>query len=176
MQFALGALSASCIALIIAIAIVSARFKRTNRRFSVLDINIEQLTREISRMSEILKKFPAPVQNVIHLGLKDGRVTTNLSQAKLAIRPEDFQIRADKLKEQLLRRLETEGHEDIGTRAYCILDHAGMSPILNSQSFAEAKAALVRLLINGDNEATRRFLETLAESVAEAFTPPTSNA
>lgn len=141
MQLALGFLIATCIALAIALYIT---------------------------WTKLNSKTPIKVQNVIHLGLKDGRITTGLTPTTLSVRPEDFQVRADKLREALMKQFETEDHPDISVRAYCILKQAGVREMLDPKSASEAEKVLTRLLVNEDSDAVRRFLETLADSIANA--------
>ncbi len=108
MQFALGALTVLSIGLAIALRMA---IKKANER------------------------KPATT-NIIHLGLKNADITiAGLEPVTLALRPGEFQVRVDKLTEKLIHGLATKQHADVGTRAYCILDHAGMQEILSSQTF-----------------------------------------
>jgi hypothetical protein len=180
MQFLIGFLTALCLTLITFIVVIVRKF---NLRVSELSDNFDgtaamvgdrvvKIMKIVLELQRTVANLPPTVQNVIHLGLKDGQVTTGLAPATLSIRPEDFQIRADKLREKLLHGFETEKHPDTGTLAYCILDHAGVDEMLDGKSWTEAKEALTRLLSNGDMDATKRFLETLADSVANATALP----
>lgn len=129
--------------------------------FKQIDKILSELELIYQRVSE-----PRPT-NIIHLGLKNAKVDVGLKDVKLSIRPEDFQVRADKLYAKLLDGLATRTHPSTGTLAYCILDHAGIYDIMDSGSIQEVKKALTRLLNNGDEEAIKHFLETLADSVAK---------
>ncbi|MEK7147856.1 MAG: hypothetical protein AAB758_01005 [Patescibacteria group bacterium] len=156
MQFVLGALSVVCLGLIVVWAWLVVNL---NRRFAHIDTNLEEVLKAVA-------KIPAPVTNVIHLGLRKVEARTGLIPASLSLRPEDFQVQADKLYVRLTNGLRVKNHPDVGVNAYCILKHAGLDHILDGPSWREAQEALTRLLNNEDDEATKRFLRTLADSVA----------
>ncbi|MCX6786993.1 MAG: hypothetical protein NTY93_00475 [Candidatus Kaiserbacteria bacterium] len=128
-------------------------------------IGLSLAVKEIDLLRKKIANF-LPVVNIIHLGLKNSEMTTKLVPVTLSIRPEDFRIRADKLRDKLLEGLATKKHPDTGTRAYCILSHAGFEEYVESKSRGEIQEALTRHLLNGDDEATKRFIETVADSVA----------
>lgn len=102
---------------------------------------------------------------VIQLGLKDNSLTTGVEAKKLHVNPADFVINKDKLRERLLDAFKKKEHPDISTLAYCILAHAGLYELLDSDSAASLKKALTRLLNNGNERATISFLNTIADSV-----------
>lgn len=159
MQFILGALSVLC-----GILCVGIVWMRSN-----INSKFDSISKDLRQINTMILTMPKSVQNIIHLGLRDGRVTTGLIPATISIRPEDFQIRADKLREKLLEALENESHPNTGTLAYCILNRGGIYEMLESKSAQESQKALARLLNNNEKEATKRFLETLAESVSHAI-------
>ncbi len=92
----------------------------------------------------------------------------------MSINPIDFKISANKLREKLLKEFETEDHPDISTRAFCILQQAGARDAMENESASKVQKALTRLLVNEDDDATRTFLVTIADSVAAATMPVTS--
>ena len=74
------------------------------------------------------------------------------------------------LKESLSRALSSAQHEDVGTRAYMILSRSGMDEFLdevNDTARLEAKKLLTQHLVNGDGEATKKFLSDLVDAVVE---------
>ncbi len=161
MAFALGAMMAFSTTLVIVLVFAWVKYNSLNGKLADIQKTIASLPLTAQSV----------VQNIIHLGMKDGRVNTDLTPVTLSIRPEDFLIRADKLCEKLLHGLATESHPNTSTLAYCVLKHAGLDNMLDGQSWGEAQKALTRLLTNGDDEATQRFLSTLASSIAHATVP-----
>jgi hypothetical protein len=104
------------------------------------------------------------------LKLKDAKIAEiGLGSAKNLVSPEDFKINAAKLRTKLVHGLETKNHSDVGTLAWTILNHAGFENYVESDSRKEIEKALTRLLINGDSDATRRFLESVADSVCASI-------
>ncbi len=158
MQFLLGVLATLCVGFGVALLWTRLEIKG---KFDRISTDLQQVKDRIATM-------PKSVQNIIHLGLKDSRMETGLVPATLSIRPEDFQVQADKLYERLLSGLGTKKHPDLGTRAWSILNHAGIDEVVDGDSRHEAQSALTRLLINSDEEATKNFLRTLADSVCQA--------
>lgn len=157
MQFALGALTVLCVVLIVALMWVARKVLPQLREVSV---NLDQVWKELS-------KLPAPVQNIIHLGLKDGQVTSGIAPVGLSIRPEDFKVNVERLYANMLKTLQEEpGYDrDPPTAAFCVIKHSGLRDMLDHKSAGEAEKALTRLLVNGDDEVVKRFLRTLADSV-----------
>lgn len=159
MQFALGALTVLCLVLIIALRHIWAKLNKSETSFETLNTRVNELF-------SLIQNQPPTSQNIIHLGLKDSQVTVGLDSAvAIPIKPEDFRIREEKLREKLLNGLATKKHPDTETQAWCILEHVGFKAYVDDKSRTEAQKALTRLLLNGDDDATRRFLETLAHSV-----------
>jgi hypothetical protein len=165
--------------------------KSLDRKFNLLNWNIdsvagivrnvhEDVSKKLNDIQKVVNTLPrssgnrAVTQNIIHLGLKDGRATTDLVPVALAIRPEDFQVNANLLYDALLYQMEEVGKRQKNcpdTWACCIIQNSGIQRLLDNQSFLDAWQALIRLLINGDKEATLRFLRTLADSVANVTAP-----
>ena len=181
MQFAIGFLTALCLALIAILAIVvkfNNKVSNLSKHFdgtaAMVNDRFGKIMQIVLELQTTIANLPPTnlVKNIIHIGLKDSQVTTGLSPAKLSIRPEDFLVHADKLREKLLHGLETEKHPNTGTLAYCILNHAGVDEMVDGKSWTEIQAALTRLLANGDNDAAKRFLETLANSICSAMATP----
>ena len=169
MQFTLGVLSTLCLVLITALAVVMIKLnKKLNKGFEETCWGLGKVMGEVAAVNQTIANLPPTIQNIIHLGIKPGAVETGVEPIKVPVSPTDFIVQADKLREKLLHGLETKNHPDTDTRAYCILDHAGMSAIVESESLLSVRKALTRLLLNGDEDATKRFLETLADSVAAA--------
>ena len=158
MEFSLGVLAALCLALLLQVFWMAKFVVPQMKAFGV----------QVDALAETIGKVPTPVQNVIHLGLKDTGVVTGLAPATLSIRSEDFRVQADKVYQKLVNGLKVKEHPDTGILAYCILRHAGVDNMVNNQSSIELQKALTRLLLNGDDEATKRFLRTLADSVGQA--------
>lgn len=156
MQFIVGVLSTLCL---VSFVVVVWMVLTLNNKIKNLDKNMRVVIRLITKMPN--------AQNVIHLGLKESRVSTELPTTTLSIKPEDFQVKADKLYAKLINGLKVKDHPDTGVRAYCILNHAGIEEMLDGGSRREAQAALTRLLANEDDEAAGRFLKTLADSIAD---------
>lgn len=122
-------------------------------------------------LSAQIRALPPSVQNVIHLGLQESKITTGMTPVSIPINPDDFKIETDTLREKLLEGLKTKKkdfEEDIPTYAFVILNHAGLMKIMDANSRRESEEALIRLLLNGNVDATKRFLEALAESVCQA--------
>jgi hypothetical protein len=140
-----------------------------------LEEQISKLKENLAQLAEQMKNFKVRPQNIIHLGIKPGAITTDMEPTKLSVEPKDFVVRADKLRKNLLNALATKEHPNTGTRAYCILDSAGIGEIIDGASFQNMKNALTRLLINDDREAIVNFLSTLADSVASATIPATDS-
>ncbi len=156
------------ITLCVALAAIVLIYRAQNRK------NVEIIGGMAVRFNEIKDLIKNTPRNVINLSLKGVGVDTKLLPVELPIKPENFVINANKLTEILIGRLKTEKHPDIETRAYCILAHCGLSDILENKSWHESKRALIPLLINGDEEATKTYLKTLAESIcAEMMNPHT---
>jgi hypothetical protein len=171
MQFALGFLVCFSIASIFVIIVMAIDFGRDKNS---LFRRIDQLTDRIQGMDEIIANLPAPVQNLIHLGLKPGALKVDgIESVKLPIDPKTFAINADKFFNLMVYHFEdlTRRRQDADTIAYCITDKSGLGKIVESKSLDDIKQALVRLIINGDNESTKRFLRMLADSVAVGTTP-----
>lgn len=132
------------------------------------------LSEKLAQVNAQLAELRAVPRNVIHLDLKSGGVTTDLTPQSLNIRPEDFVLRTERvlahLREGLVRArsFERVNHRTLPTQAFCIMDQAGLHEILDVRSSLSTKKALVHLLVNGDEDALQRFLETLAESVGPA--------
>ena len=167
--FIIGAVSATCLALIVALATVLAKMKSTKKGLlqSFGELQSEVVS-EMNRLGIKIAQLPVPITNVIHLGLKDGRATTDLLPINLKIKPEDFVLNKVKVLSRLIYGLEKKRQifaDQPETRAYLILDNAGLIHVFDSNSRSEVQKALTRLLINEDDEATKRFLETLAESI-----------
>ncbi len=102
---------------------------------------------------------------IIQLGFKENSLKTDVKETKLSVNAEDFRINKEKLLEKLVDGFKTRTHPQTGTYAYCIMDHAGLYELLDSESTKNLKQALTRLLNNGDDEATLGFLKTIADSV-----------
>jgi hypothetical protein len=162
MQFALGALTVLCFVLIIALRQIWAKYIDLSNSFAATNTRLDNLF-------SMMQNLPPTTQNVIHLGLKDTKVAIGTEVvSELPIKPEDFLIQEEKLCEKLLRGYETRKHPDTGTYAWCILDHVGFHHYVDNKTQTEAQKALTRLLLNGDDEAIRKFLTTLAHSVCAA--------
>lgn len=161
MQFVLGLLSAACVFLAIALVFVLNRSNDIKFRFRKIEDKIETMYGKILTL-------PAPVQNTIHLGFKNPSVEMGLGPVNISIKPEDFKLKANRLREIFIRNLATRPHPDPSTCAYMILDRAGLVQILSGEPWKQTKEALTRLLVNDDEKATERFLVTLADSVAAA--------
>jgi hypothetical protein len=159
MQFALGALSVLSIVLL-------AVIKYGWTKFNQLNLSIDGLYKEIRDVNAVILNLPPT--NIIHLGLKDGRISSGLAPTTLTIRPEDFQINADKLYTELCVQLESTEDREMSIRAYSLLNRAGLENILDSKSRREADAALTRLFINGDTDGAKKFLRVLADSINQA--------
>ena len=167
MQFILGALTVACVLLVIlALAFYKCWVQASDTSDQYNDL--------FNRMGEILQKIEnlQPVQNIINLGLKDGRLTTDITPLIMSVDPKGFVVKADKLKKILLQHLADVNNGDKSIKAYCITARSGIRNILDNKSVNEVDKALTRLLINEDEEATKRFLETLADSVASATETP----
>ena len=141
-----------------------------------------ELKSRCDKLAEQIKDLPQPVQNVIHLGIKPEEVKVGIEPIKMSVNPEDFKINADRLHELLV-----ENYMEVGKRqkdnveiwSYCILANAGVEKIIDYDSLKEIRQSLIRLLINGDDNAMKRFLRILADSVAAtttAVSPATSSA
>lgn len=156
MEFINGVLTALCV--VLAALVVWGR--------NHLLLKLAEIHKNMAAINETVAKMPV-VQNVIHLGLKEGRFKTGVAATRLPIRPEDFQVNAEKLYNRLVHGLKVKDHDDVGVRAYCIFNHAGLPDILEGGSKREAEKALTRLLINADEEAIKRFFRTIADSVSE---------
>jgi hypothetical protein len=164
MQFVLGALTMLCLALTIALWHVWAKFNKMNGLYGGVNTRLDNLF-------SLIQNLPPTHQNVIHLGLKDSKVDVGLDPAvNLPVKPEDFRIKVEKLREKLLHGFETKQHPDTETQAWCILEHAGFRAYVESNSRSEIQKGLTRLLLNGDDEATKRFLETVANSICQVPT------
>jgi hypothetical protein len=127
-----------------------------------------------SRLNNIHTAPAHVTQNVIHLGLKDARTTTDLELVKLAIRPEDFQVNADRLYELcwgVYQKLAASYPDDSNTVTANILCDSGLNNILDLDGRSSFRNALGRLFINKDTDAVQRFLRTVADSVAAATDP-----
>ncbi len=134
-------------------------------------MNAVAIAKQIALINDRLGALPVPVLNLITLHLKNGGVTTDVEALKLSVKPEDFKIRGEALREKLLRSF-AESRENFekhtATWAYVILDRSGINEILDATSRSSTKQALTRLLLNGDENAVRRFLETLSDSIVAA--------
>ncbi|MCX6702175.1 MAG: hypothetical protein NTX96_03220, partial [Candidatus Zambryskibacteria bacterium] len=149
-------LSVLCVGLFIALVLV---MRNINSRFyRIMD--------EVMAIRGLILKIPAPVQNIIHLGLQDGQVTTGLMPATVSIRPEDFKVNADRLYENLVKEAFSKADRDLGIRAWCILKNSGVRDMVSRDSANEVEKALTRLLNNGERESIKQFLRTLADSIS----------
>ncbi len=170
MQFALGLLTMLSFALLVALWLLWVKYNKVNDHFALVTRNefggvIGRLDDLFSLVNDILNR--PTTQNVIHLGLKEIAVDTKLEPLQLSINPEDFQVKREKIVARLMHEFATEKHSSIPTRAFCMLNHAGVREMLTNQSANELDAALTRLLVNEDDDATKRFLETVADSVSQ---------
>jgi hypothetical protein len=184
MQFALGALSVIVIVLTTALAVVWKKFNLLNRNIDFLTELVRNVHEDVSRRFNAVQKVVSTIprstggsitQNIIHLGLKDGRVTTDLPPAvRLAIDPNTFRIDADKLFALAISNLERlqESHtNNPDTVACCLLEYTGLSSWLDVHSKIEFRSAFMRLLVNHNDEATRTFLRTVVDSVCSQAGP-----
>ncbi len=157
MQFIMGILVTLVVLLVAVMWWMHSNVKKT----------YENILAECRQLNHILATMPKAVTNIIHLGLKDSRMTTGLVPASLSIRPEDFAVNADKLYANLVKGLTERVNHNLGIRAFCIIKDAGVREMVSTTSANEAEQALTRLLNNGDEDATKRFLRTLADSVCQ---------
>lgn len=104
--------------------------------------------------------------SIIHLGMKDAQINSEVEPVSITIRPDDFQIKADRLRAKLLHGFQVKDHPDTETLAWCILEHAGLGAYVENKSRTEIQKALTRLLLNGEAKAITSFLSTLADSIA----------
>jgi hypothetical protein len=157
----LGILGTLCVLLALAVGAMIRLFGKRQMEIREMFTNLQGQ----------LDKFPSVqqnvVQNIIHLGLRNGQLTTDLMPVTLSIDPTKFQINRDLLYKKLIHALDTKKHPNTGTLAYCILDGAGVGELVDSSSFQELQKALTRLLTNEDGGAIRKFLETVAESICQ---------
>lgn len=165
MQILVGVLATLCF-------VLTAGLVLGWKKFNSLNYDIQCNSTALSNIYAQITRLPAPVQNIIHLEFKNPNVDAGVGLVKMSVRPEDFELNVERLRTILLHGFETKEHPDMSTRAYTILDHAGLDKVLENKSWSSCNKALTRLLINGDDRATRRFLETLADSVAMTTTAP----
>ena len=172
MQFAIGFLTALCLTLAVTLVMV---WKKVDTKLNAIAYDHDQTLREFgvmySKFADLAKKVGTPIQNVIHLGMKDCQIATELQTSKVLIQPEQFQINSDKLFAALCHQLETTKSFDLGVRAYVVLKNVGLEAVLNNESRREADKALTRFLMNEDEDGARAFLRILADSAATATAP-----
>ena len=176
--YVLGFLTMLSIALA---AVVVALAKYFNESNSGIQETIGYLREDIMMCLDMIRRFPQPVQNLIQLDFR-GPMVQSSPLGGLSIKIEDFKVNPMCLYEKLLQKLynTTESEtlmQNVTSRAYCILDHAGVEAIITTESRRHIQSALERLLINGDEEAIKRFLFTAAESICNGpvevvATPP----
>jgi len=177
MEFAIGFLSALCLAMTVAVVLVWEKSKFLNRNIDGLYKEVREArviaTEKLDKITSTISDMAiGPItRNIIHLGLKDGRVSTDLASATLSLRPKDFQVNADRLYTELCRQLELKKDYDLSVRAYVILKNAGIEAVLDHDSNRKADKALTRLLINENIEGAKKFLRLLADSVANTTAP-----
>lgn len=147
--FIFGVLATLCIVFIGAIIVLV----RSNKKK-------DQINEQFDRVFDLIKNLP---RNVIQLSLRGVDVDTKLPPLELPISPENLVVNVDKLKGLLLKSFETQKHPNPDTRAYCILNHAGLESIVRSTT--ELRKPLSIMLINEDFDGAKKYLETLAESI-----------
>ncbi len=81
------------------------------------------------------------------------------------ISPEQFEANKPAIKARLLQGLETEEHPDPDTLAYCVLDRGAYRNFVSAETASSVQKALGRLLVNGDNAATKAFLEEIVDKL-----------
>ncbi len=86
------------------------------------------------------------------------------------IKPEDFEPKREELREKMLAVMEEkrgayERKGSASTWAYCILDHSGFNEFINADTQLKVKPALARLLANGNNVATKRFITMIVRNL-----------
>ncbi|MDD4290397.1 MAG: hypothetical protein PHH83_03960 [Patescibacteria group bacterium] len=126
-------------------------------------------------LNEIFQWIEDRPQTIIHLDLKKVDLDTKLGKIQLPITASDFVVKAENLYQVLIAEYNTykqrlkERKTDLSTAVWCIISHAGLGEIIESVSKAKIDEALTRLLINKDDDATKRFLKILAESVSQGL-------
>ena len=168
-NFAFFALGVVGLLLVIAIGIIVVLTRNIGRKMTELDGDVNSFRGQIIVFEELLRKLPPPVQNIIQLDFR-GPVVQSAVAKGLSIKVEDFKVSSARLYKKLLQRFYSSAEseslmQNVTSRAYCILDHAGVEAIITTESRRVIQNALERLLINGDEEAIRQFLFTAAESI-----------
>jgi len=163
--------------------IVSTRHeqKQTDRLFSELNEAIEKSLAETTTfrlaLAEHIRNLQVAVKargpkNIIHLDLSGNAcLVEGRAPVRIDFDPKTLRPNPDKIYQRLVTAFENEKHPSLDTLAYIIMDRSGLNEILSPKSRGEVKAALVRLLVNGDKDATLKFLRTLADSLAVAEMP-----
>ena len=168
-NFAFFALGVVGLLLVIAIGIIVVLTRNIGRKMTELDGDVNSFRGQIIVFEELLRKLPPPVQNIIQLDFR-GPVVQSAVAKGLSIKVEDFKVSSARLYKKLLQRFYSSAEseslmQNVTSRAYCILDHAGVEAIITTESRRVIQNALERLLINGDEEAIKQFLFTAAESI-----------
>ena len=167
MQFALGFLV--CFSLACIIVFVSVK-KNLYKKLSDMSAGIDGAAAGIMATNAVIAKLSAPVQNIIHLGIKkDSLKIGEVQPINISVDPSNFEVNSDRLYELLVHNFVDVGgrqKNDVQTWAACITANAGLDKILEYKSAVEVRQALVRLLVNSDDEVTKNFLRTLADSTA----------
>ncbi len=157
----LGVFGTLTIVLLVAIWAIWTRDKSIAQDFrKILEILYEIRT--------FIQEIPAPVQNVICFDLKGPRVDGKLMPVNIVLKPEDFSVSPEQLLEKLLDQAKkSKNVTSVESRAYMILNHAGVDAIIGSENRREIGTVLQRLLINDDDQAIAAFLKTTAESICK---------
>lgn len=101
------------------------------------------------------------------------RIVLQLSPASLRVASESFEPKKDALKSLILQTLDCEVSEraelnmgfNPGALASAVLSHSGWEAFVNSDTRKRGATALTRLLANGNEPATRAFLEELVDKL-----------
>jgi hypothetical protein len=139
-QIVLGALGATCVVLVVIMAIL---WRKANKV-----------------MSPVTQNFVCFDMKQMNLVLKGGLVAISVT-----LNPDDFRVYTEKLYQKFIEVFTSEvSLRDLETRAMCILNQAGLDSLIGAENRRKFQPILVRLLINGDDEAIHKFLRTVAES------------